>query len=125
MQKAIIMHFTCFRAWVPWGARGSCRRVRLRSRCPLRRRRASAGGNCMKIGLPGKLILGDYFQENMNSPRPFLLLRVSFPGRPIFIQFVPDPVLAREQPVRQQVGHRVHPRRRRVGVHALIEKKQK
>ena len=39
-----------------------------------------------KIGLPGKSILGDYFQENMTSRRPFLLLRISFPGRPIFIQ---------------------------------------
>ena len=26
-----------------------------------------AGGNCIKIGLPGKLILGDYFQENVTS----------------------------------------------------------
>ena len=42
-----------------------------------------------KIGLPGKLILGDYFQENMTSRRPFLLLRISFPGRPIFMQFIP------------------------------------
>ena len=25
-----------------------------------------------KIGLPGKLILGDYFQENMTSRRTFL-----------------------------------------------------
>ena len=28
--------------------------------------------NSIKIGLPGKLILGDYFQENMISRRPFL-----------------------------------------------------
>ena len=42
-----------------------------------------------KIGLPGKSILGYYFQENRTSQRPFLLLRISFPGRPIFIQFVP------------------------------------
>ena len=42
-----------------------------------------------KIGYPGKSILGDYFQENWTSRRPFLLLRISFPGRPIFIQFVP------------------------------------
>ena len=47
------------------------------------------GGNCIKIGLPGKSILRDYFQENMTSRRPFLLQRISFPGRPIFIQFVP------------------------------------
>ena len=47
------------------------------------------GGNCIKIGLPGQSILGDYFQENITSPRPFLLLRISFPGRPIFIQFIP------------------------------------
>ena len=44
----------------------------------------------MKIGLPGKLILRDYFQENGTSRRPFLLLRISFPGRPIFIQLVPE-----------------------------------
>ena len=43
----------------------------------------------MKIGLPGKSILGDYFQEKRTSRRHFLLLRISFPGRPIFIQFVP------------------------------------
>ena len=43
-----------------------------------------------KIGLPGKSILGDYFQENRTSRRPFLLLRISFPGRPILIQLVPD-----------------------------------
>ena len=29
-----------------------------------------------KIGLPGKLILRDYFQENMTSRRPFLFLRI-------------------------------------------------
>merc|ERR1712037_740228 len=42
-----------------------------------------------EIDLPGKSILRDYFQENRTSRRPFLLLRISFPGRPIFIQFVP------------------------------------
>ena len=84
------------------------------------------GGNCIKIGLPGKLILipsdaiclaperekrphspvpaiqpvcpypalnllrplVEYFQENRSSGKPFLLVRISFPGRPIFIQFV-------------------------------------
>ena len=46
--------------------------------------------NCIKIGLPGKLIIRDYFQENMTSQRPFLLLRISFPGRPIFIQLPPE-----------------------------------
>ena len=51
--------------------------------------RPSSGGNCIKMGLPGKSILGDYFQENMSSGRPFLLLRIRFPGRPIFIQFIP------------------------------------
>ena len=39
-----------------------------------------------KIGLPGKLIFRYYFPKNMTSRRPFLLLRISFPGRPIFIQ---------------------------------------
>ena len=43
-----------------------------------------------KTGLPGKLILGYYFQENRTSQRPFLLPRISFPGRPIFIQSVPE-----------------------------------
>ena len=28
---------------------------------------ATPGMNCIKIGLPGKLILRDYFQENMTS----------------------------------------------------------
>ena len=42
----------------------------------------------------GKSILRDYFQENRTSRRPFLLLRISFPGRPIFIQFVPADVRA-------------------------------
>ena len=30
-----------------------------------------------------------FFEENRTSQRPFLLLKISFPGRPIFIQFVP------------------------------------
>ena len=47
------------------------------------------GTNCIKIGLPGKLILGDYFQENMTSWRPFLLVKISFPRRPIFIPLTP------------------------------------
>ena len=42
-------------------------------------------GKCIQIGLPGKSILGDYFQETSTTQRPFLL-RISFPGRPIFIQ---------------------------------------
>ena len=47
------------------------------------------GGKSIKIGLSGKSILRDYFQDNKTSRRPFLLLRIRFPGRPIFIQFVP------------------------------------
>ena len=50
---------------------------------------ADAGGNCIKLGLPGKSILGDYFHENRTSRRPFLLLRISFPGGPINIQIIP------------------------------------
>ena len=30
-----------------------------------------------------------YFQESRTSRRHFLLLRISFPGKPIFMQFVP------------------------------------
>ena len=51
------------------------------------------GGNCIKIGLPGKSILGDYFQENRTSRRPFLLMRISFRGRPVFIQLPPGTLL--------------------------------
>ena len=47
------------------------------------------GANCTKLDLLGKSILGDYFKESRTSKRPFLLLRINFPGRPIFIQFVP------------------------------------
>ena len=54
-----------------------------------RQHRDHPGGNCIKIGLPGKSILRDYFQENRTSRRPFLLQRISFPGRPIFIQLPP------------------------------------
>ena len=53
-----------------------------------------AGGNCINIGLPGKLILRGYFLENRTSRRPFPSLRISFPGRPIFIQFIPEDVFA-------------------------------
>ena len=63
-----------------------------------------AGGNRIKIGLPRKSILRDYFQENMTSQRHFLLLRIRFPGRPISILFVPDGLvhvhlLARAEPL--------------------------
>ena len=61
---------------------GGCRRLR-------RRGRRGSGAHCIKIGLPGKSILRDYFQEIVISRRTFLLLRISFPGRPFFIQFVP------------------------------------
>ena len=50
---------------------------------------AYPGMNCIKIDLPGKLILRDYLQENRTSQRPFLLLRIDFPGRPIVIQLPP------------------------------------
>ena len=62
----------------------------------------SPGGNCIKIGLPGKLILRDYFQENRTSRRHFLLLRISFPGRPIFIKFIPGLAVAPQHPPRRR-----------------------
>ena len=67
---------------------GAVVRHRLRAGDPLV---DAPGGNCIKIGFPGKLILGDYFRENRTctSRRPFLLVRISFPKRPIFIQFIP------------------------------------
>ena len=52
----------------------------------------AAGANCIKIGLPENRF--SYFQENRASRRPLILLRISFPGRPIFIQFVPAAVRA-------------------------------
>ena len=61
-----------------------------RTAAAVRELRETARDQLYKIGLPGKWILGDYFQENRTSRRPFLLLRISFLGRPIFIQFVPD-----------------------------------
>ena len=71
-----------------------------------------SGGNCLKIGLPGKLILGDYFHENRTSRRPLLLLRISFPGKPIFIQFVPEvgPRLSRAPEIRPTAAPVVGPR---------------
>ena len=66
-----------------------------------------------KIGLPGKSILRDYYQENMTSRRPFLSLRISFPGRPIFIQFIPDveddedPHGKEEEDERGELVHRI------------------
>ena len=63
------------------------------------------GGNCLIIGLPGKSILRDYFQEKWTSRRPFLLLRIHFPGRPIFIQFIPaeeEPLLAVDDTVERE-----------------------
>ena len=82
-------------------------------------RRIGSGANCIKIGLPGESILRYYFQENRTSQSPFLLLRISFPGRPIFIQFIPDRandllgvvegqhVLGRERRVSQLTGGEV------------------
>ena len=48
-----------------------------------------------KIGLPGKSILRDHFRENRTFRRLFLLLRISFPGRPISIQLPPGAATAR------------------------------
>ena len=80
-------------------ARSSCRCGGRRRRWPRRRcPRGGPGGNCVKIGLLGKSILGDYFQGNRTSQRPFLLLRISFPGRPIFIHFIPGTPRARSRP---------------------------
>ena len=65
------------------------RRGRSVGTCRRRRATMRTGTNCIKIGLPGKSIHRDYFQESMTSQRPFLLLKISFPGRPIFIQLPP------------------------------------
>ena len=77
-------------------------------------------GPIVKISLPGKLIVRDYFQENRTSRRPFLLLIhvINFPGRLIFTQSLPeggaDPVVGAEL----QLLHLVRgARRRRLGRH--------
>ena len=75
-----------------------------------------------KKGLPGKSILGDYLQENMTSRRPFLLLRISFPGRPIFIQLPPgrppQPLQQHQRPQDPPGGRRGLAHDRRRGGHA-------
>ena len=45
----------------------------------------TADGNCIKIGLPGKWILGGYFQENRTSRRPFLLYSESVFREDLFL----------------------------------------
>ena len=47
------------------------------------------GANCIKIGLPGKIDSRRLFPREKDFQRPFLLVRIRFPGRPIFIQLVP------------------------------------
>ena len=46
-----------------------------------------------------RVSVGYYFLENWTSRRPFLLLRISFPGRPIFIQIVPELLAVAEDEV--------------------------
>ena len=65
------------------------------------------GMNCIKIGLPGKSILEDYFQENGTFRRPFLLLKISFPQR-LFMQLPP---VAQRRRLQCRVV-RLQPRRR-------------
>ena len=87
----------CHYSFPGWGACtwSSARRTRCWPRAGWSARRAAwraraGGGNWIRIVLPGKSILRDYFQENRTSQRPFLLLTIIFPGRPIFIQFIPE-----------------------------------
>ena len=49
-----------------------------------RPQRPKPGMNCIKIGLPGKSILRDYFQENMTSQRPFLCTENQFSRKTFF-----------------------------------------
>ena len=78
-------------SWRRWRSCPASRWARApgRSPCTCAGWSSSTKGNCIKIGLPGKSILRDYFQENGTSWRPFLLLRTTLSGRPIFIQFIP------------------------------------
>ena len=66
----------------PWSSRACPWPCRSSARWSSCRGRARPGANCIKLGLTGKLIL-NYYQENWTSRRPFLLLMISFPGRPI------------------------------------------
>ena len=56
-------------------------------RCP--RSLASLWRQLYKIGLPGKAILGDYFQENRTSRRPFSLTEIQFSGKTHFYTIRP------------------------------------
>ena len=48
-----------------------------------------AGGNCIKIGLPGKSILGYYFQSNGTYPKTFSLTENQFSGKTYFYTIHP------------------------------------
>ena len=93
---------------VAWTTPPACRSWR--SCWPWARTRSSRGSlwarrdQLCKIGLPGKSILGDYFQENMTSRRRFLLQRISFPGRPIFTQLPAGRPRPRAPPRRRAAG---------------------
>ena len=54
--------------------------------CPCEMR---AGANCIKIGLPGKLTLRDYFQGNMTYRRPFFFTENQFSGKTYFYTIHP------------------------------------
>ena len=43
-----------------------------------------SGMNCIKIGLPGKSILGDYFQREYDFPKTFSLTENQFSGKTYF-----------------------------------------
>ena len=76
------------------------------------------GANCINIGLPGKSILKDYYQEKSTSRRHFLLLRI---GKTYFYTIRPWAHLlhvlhlarllqllqvVKQQPVRVHAAHR-------------------
>ena len=69
----------------PEGGRGV--RGRLLQRRVLRR--GVPGTNCIKLGLPGKLILRDYFQGDYDFPKTFSLTEIQFSGKTYFYTIAP------------------------------------
>ena len=77
--------------------------------CEIDKLQADIRDELYKIGLPGKSILGEYFQEDRTSQRHFLLQRINFRGRLIFIQLPPGS--SRGAPRRAQTSARSSARR--------------
>ena len=67
-----------------------------------RRLRLRAGTNCLKIGLPGKSILGDFFfEENRTFPKTFSLTENQFSRKTYFYTIASRFTLSRSSSTRR------------------------